>query len=60
MTFDDDVRNGASAGQFDEPRLPKHLAALVGALQGPPDLGANHDDYLTYPHREESGGAVIA
>lgn len=42
-------------------RLPKHLAALAGALQGPVDLGANHDAYLTYPgERAESGGAASA
>jgi hypothetical protein len=38
-------------------RLSKHLAALVGSLHGPADLGANHDAYLTYPgDRTESGG----
>jgi hypothetical protein len=42
-------------------RLPKHLAALVGALHGPADLGANHDAYLTYPgDGTESGGAASA
>jgi hypothetical protein len=49
----------------DEPgevrRLPKHLAALVGSLRGPADLGANHDAYLTYPgDGTESGGAASA
>jgi len=29
------------------PVLPRHLAALAGVLHGPPDLGANHDAYLT-------------
>ncbi|MDQ2812507.1 MAG: hypothetical protein M3Z75_11720 [Actinomycetota bacterium] len=27
--------------------LPRHLAALVGALSGPADLGRNHDKYLS-------------
>jgi hypothetical protein len=44
----------------EEPRLPRHLAALVGALSGPPDLGRNHDKYLAYPDREETGGAASA
>ncbi len=40
--------------------LPRHLAALVGALNGPPDLGRNHDKYLTYPDRDEASGAASA
>ena len=45
----------------EAPRLPKHLAALVGALHGPDDLGANHDAYLTFPRDgAESGGAASA
>jgi hypothetical protein len=45
----------------EEPRLPKHLTALVGALQGPADLGVNHDAYLSYPSGEhDSGGAASA
>lgn len=44
----------------DEPTLPRHLAALVGALQGPTDLGIHHDRYLTYPHEDESEGAITA
>jgi hypothetical protein len=54
----------ASAGEAtgDEARaLPRHLAALVGALEGPRDLGANHDAYLTFPsHDGDSGGAESA
>lgn len=55
----------ASPGEPDQPadeqpRLPRHLAALVGALSGPPDLGRNHDKYLAYPDREETGGAASA
>ena len=43
------------------PALPRHLAALVGSLQGPTDLGANHDAYLTYASEDErSGGAASA
>jgi len=40
--------------------LPRHLAALVGALNGPSDLGRNHDKYLSYPDREEGSGAASA
>jgi hypothetical protein len=42
------------------PGLPRHLAALVGALKGPPDLGRNHDKYLAYPDRDEASGAASA
>jgi hypothetical protein len=51
---DDDSAAGGS------PALPEHLAALVGALRGPEDLGRNHDKYLSYPDREEAGGAATA
>jgi hypothetical protein len=40
------------------PELPRHLAALVGALKGPSDLGRNHDKYLAYPDRDEDSGAA--
>ena len=41
--------------------LPRHLQALVGALQGPAGLGANHDAYLAHPAGEDSpGGAASA
>jgi hypothetical protein len=40
--------------------LPRHLAALVGALNGPSDLGRNHDKYLSYPDREEASGVASA
>lgn len=46
--------------QGDVPALPKHLSALVGSLRGTPDLGRNHDKYLTYADREEAGGAASA
>ena len=49
-----------SEPQDEAPRLPRHLAALVGALNGPPDLGRDHDRYLAYPDREETGGAASA
>ena len=42
------------------PELPRHLAALVGALKGPSDLGRNHDKYLAYPGRDEASGAASA
>lgn len=44
----------------DVPALPRHLAALVGSLRGPEDLGRNHDKYLAYADREEVGGAASA
>ena len=50
----------AGDARDEAPRLPRHLAALVGALSGPPDLGRNHDKYLAYPDREETGGAASA
>ena len=40
--------------------LPRHLAALVGALNGPSDLGRNHDKYLSFSDREEASGAASA
>jgi hypothetical protein len=49
----------AADGREDS-RLPRHLAALIGSLQGPPDLGRNHDKYLTYVDRDEPGGAESA
>lgn len=42
------------------PALPEHLAALIGALHGPEDLGRNHDKYLSYPDREDATGAASA
>ncbi|MFC4533601.1 hypothetical protein [Sphaerisporangium dianthi] len=59
MSFNDDAGAGTEDA-LDEPQLPRHLAALVGALQGPADLGVHHDRYLTYPHHEQSDGAIIA
>ena len=56
-----------SAGPGDEPdagnaasSLPPHLPALIGALNGPPDLARQHDKYLAYPDREERGGVASA
>jgi hypothetical protein len=51
------------SGKDDEsqaPPLPENLAALVGSIQGPADLGRNHDKYLAYPDREQAGGAASA
>ncbi|MEU8058654.1 hypothetical protein [Microbispora bryophytorum] len=31
-----------------DPALPRHLATLVSALQGPADLGVHHDRHLAY------------
>jgi hypothetical protein len=51
------------SGEDDEnpmPPLPENLAALVGSIQGPADLGRHHDKYLAYPDREQAGGAASA
>ena len=55
----------ADDGWFDDAgqagwdrRTPGHLAALVGALNGPADLGRNPDRYLSYPDRDEASGAA--
>jgi hypothetical protein len=57
----DDALAGDAGRDRDEiPELPRHLAALVGALKGPPDLGRNHDKYLAYPDRGEASGAASA
>jgi hypothetical protein len=55
----DDVR-AADASRDEQPGLPQHLAALVGALKGPADLGRNHDKYLAYPDRDADSGAASA
>jgi hypothetical protein len=57
---DDGRVEDASREREEIPGLPPHLAALVGALKGPPDLGRNHDRYLAYPDRDEAGGAASA
>lgn len=49
-----------AAGRDDALALPEHLSALVGALQGPADLGRNHDKYLTYADRDDAAGAASA
>lgn len=57
----DDVQGEDAVRGEDEVRdLPRHLAVLVGALTGPPDLGRNHDKYLAYPDRDETSGAASA
>lgn len=60
-----DMTDSAGSGNEPDARkdasgLPPHLAALVGALDGPPDLARRHDKYLAYPDREEHGGAASA
>ena len=40
--------------------LPEHLCTLVGSVHGPPDLGRNHDKYLTYAERDDADGAASA
>jgi hypothetical protein len=59
MANDERVGDG-SQEQHEPAELPRHLAALVGALNGPTDLGRNHDKYLSYPDREEASGAASA
>jgi hypothetical protein len=58
------TENSAGDSREDDespaPPLPENLAALIGAIQGPADLGRNHDKYLAYPHREQTGGAASA
>jgi hypothetical protein len=50
----------SGADGSERPSLPRHLGALVGALQGPEDLGANHDAYLAYPTGEDSSGGAAS
>jgi hypothetical protein len=44
------TENSAGDSREDDespaPPLPENLAALIGAVQGPADLGRNHDKYL--------------
>jgi hypothetical protein len=58
------TENSAGDSREDDgspaPPLPENLAALIGAIQGPADLGRNHDKYLAYPDREQAGGAASA
>jgi hypothetical protein len=57
----DDARADDAGRDGDEiPELPRHLAALVGALKEPSDLGRNHDKYLAFPDRDEASGAASA
>jgi len=57
----DDERSGRQAREDEQaPPLPEHLSALVGSLDGPPDLGRNHDKYLTYADRDDADSAASA
>ena len=56
----DDTHAADASGDEGEPGLPRHLAALVGALKGPADLGRNHDKYLAHPDRDADSGAASA
>lgn len=56
----DDTRPVDASGDEGQSGLPRHLAALVGALKGPADLGRNHDKYLAYPDRDADSGAASA
>jgi hypothetical protein len=56
----DERLEDANRERDEIPGLPRHLAALVGALKGPLDLGRNHDKYLAYPDRDEASGAASA
>jgi hypothetical protein len=44
----------------EAPPLPENLAALVASIQGPADLGRNHDKYLVYADRDQADGAASA
>jgi hypothetical protein len=57
---DDTAATNQAAGHDGSPALPEHLAALVGALHGPADLGRNHDKYLTYTDRDGADGVASA
>jgi hypothetical protein len=54
------VHDSGEGDESQTPPLPENLAALVGSIQGPVDLGRNHDKYLAYPDREQAGGAASA
>ena len=56
----DDVHATDASRNEEQHGLPRHLAALVGALKGPADLGRNHDKYLAYPDRDADSGAASA
>jgi hypothetical protein len=60
MADDGRVVEDSNRDRDEIPGLPRHLAALVGALNGPPDLGRNRDKYLAYPDRDETSGAASA
>jgi hypothetical protein len=57
---DDAQASRQAAREDDAPALPEHLSVLVGSLQGPADLGRNHDKYLTYADRDDADGAASA
>jgi hypothetical protein len=57
---DDGREDDARRERHELPGLPQHLAALVGSLTGPADLGRNHDKYLAYPDRDEASGVASA
>jgi hypothetical protein len=40
--------------------LPRHLASLVGSLNGPADLGRNHDHYLAFGADGDSPGGTAS
>jgi hypothetical protein len=57
---DDERPAGQAPGDDQALPLPEHLSALVGSLHGPPDLGRNHDKYLTYADRDDADSAASA
>lgn len=52
--------DSGEGGEGQAPPLPENLAALVGSILGPADLGRNHDKYLAYADREQAGDAASA
>jgi hypothetical protein len=57
---DDERSAGQATGDDEAPPLPEHLSALIGSLDGPPELGLNHDKYLTYADRDDADSAASA
>jgi hypothetical protein len=57
---DDQQSAGQAPGDDQAAPLPEHLSALVGSLDGPPDLGRNHDKYLSYADRDDADSAASA
>jgi hypothetical protein len=53
-------RGGARSSQSAPGQLPPHLSVLIGSLDGPRDLGRNHDKYLSFRARDENDSVASA